>query len=124
VEVYSMRPTLKLAALLAAAALAALPVRLSAADFPFRLSPLTEGAIGASALGLYGSSIYFDSIKKAPDASAVNAGNIPFFDLLYETSHSAGMGTAADGLMIATALVPGALLPGRSGKELLTGAAM
>ncbi len=114
-----MRNTAVSAAILALA-LAFAPARLRADSLPFSLSALTDGAIGAAGLGLYGSSLYFDSIKGAPDASAVDAAKIPFFDKLYTTSHSAWMGTAADGLTIAAALVPAALIPGREGRDLLT----
>jgi membrane-associated phospholipid phosphatase len=92
--------------------------------FPYRLSVLGDCAIGATGLGLYGASLYFESIKAAPDQSDLDAGAIPFFDRLYTTAHSASLGTAADALTIATALVPAALIPGRDGEELFTLGAM
>lgn len=111
-----MRATSTLAAVLALAALAAAPARLSAdvsgGAFPYELSPLKDAALGASVLGLYGSSLYFNSVKAKPDSAAPDASAIPFFDGLYTTRHSSWMGGAADGLMIATALVPAAVLPG------------
>jgi membrane-associated phospholipid phosphatase len=96
------------------------PARAQSVSFPYRLTPLTDGLVGATGLGLYGSSFYFQTIKPKPDRAAVDPASIPFFDRLYVSSHSAPLGTAADVLMIGAALVPAALAPGRSGNELAT----
>jgi membrane-associated phospholipid phosphatase len=127
-----MRATPSFAAIIAIAVITLAPMHIFAdssepvapapgeSDFPFSLSPIKEAAIGAVGLGLYGSSFYLQSIKPSPDQSALDPAAIPFFDRLYTTSHSAWMGTAADVLTVATALVPAALIPGLSGNELLT----
>jgi membrane-associated phospholipid phosphatase len=127
-----MRVIPPFAAIIAIVVIAAVPVQIFAdstepvapaigeSAFPFRLSPIKEAAIGAAGLGLYGSSFYLQSIKPGPDPSALDSAAIPFFDRLYTTSHSAWMGTAADVLMVTTAVVPAALIPGLGGNELLT----
>ena len=88
--------------------------------FPYSLSPVGDAAIGAVGLGLFGSSLHFDSVKAAPVMSAVDSSAIPFFDRMYTTSHSAWMGTTADVLMVTTALIPAALIPGSDSTDLLT----
>jgi membrane-associated phospholipid phosphatase len=127
-----MRATPSFAAIIAIAVIFVAPMQIFAdstepvapapgeSAFPFRLSPVKEAAIGAVGLGLYGSSFYLQSIKPNPNQSALDPAAIPFFDRLYTTSHSAWMGTAADVLTVATALVPAALIPGLGGSELLT----
>jgi membrane-associated phospholipid phosphatase len=108
-------------------ALAAAPIHLaadSATDFPFRLEPLKELAIGGAGLALYGSSFYFESIKAKPDPSAVNAAAIPFFDRLYTTTTSAWMETGATVLLVAAAAIPAAILPGLDSGEIFTVGAM
>lgn len=121
-----MRPAQGLAVLLALAALFAkpLPALADSGDFPYKLSPVTDGAIAVAALGLYGSSFYFQALKPNPDMAKVDSASIPFFDRLYTSSQSAALGTAADVLMVGAALVPAALVPGRRGSELLTLGAM
>jgi membrane-associated phospholipid phosphatase len=124
-----MRITSRLAALFVLVALGAAPGPAAAdtgspGSFPYGLAPLTDAALGAAGLGLYGSSLYFQSIKAKPDQSALDAAAIPAFDRLYTSSQSAWMGTAADALMVGTALVPAALIPGREGRQLLTLGAM
>ena len=117
-----MRSTTAFTIILAVTVSIAMPkgVMAEQSAFPYSLSPVRDAAIGALGLGLYGSSLYFDSVKAAPDMSAVDSSAIPFFDRLYTTSHTAGMGTAADVLMVTTALGPATLIPGSDGRALLT----
>jgi membrane-associated phospholipid phosphatase len=119
-----MRPTQALALVLAGFLIVFAPMRLSAdsagRSFPFELSILKDAAIGGTGLGLFGASLYFDSIKPSPNQADLDASAIPFFDRLYSNSRSEWMGTTADALMIATALVPAVVVPALDGGEYLT----
>ncbi len=92
--------------------------------FPYRLGAVREATMGATALGLYGSSFYFNSLKRSANAADLRDSSIPFFDRLYTSSHSSPMGTAADVLMVSAALAPelaaAAFAPGLDGGKFLT----
>jgi membrane-associated phospholipid phosphatase len=88
--------------------------------FPYALDPVKDSALIAGDLGLIGAGIYLDGVKPSDGAAAPDKSKIPFFDALYTTSHNAGLGTAADVLVIAFAAAPAVTLPGLSGREMLT----
>jgi membrane-associated phospholipid phosphatase len=115
-----MRKHVPFAAALALAALSASPLRAQgAASFPYALDPFKDGAWIAADLGLYGASLYLDGRKPALTAADLDSSKIPFFDRAYTTSHSAALGTAADGLVFAIAALPASALPGLGGKSVV-----
>jgi membrane-associated phospholipid phosphatase len=87
--------------------------------FPFALDFLGDSSLVASGLALYGSSVYFQSIKPAPQAAAIDSSNIPVFDRLYPATPSASLSSSGDYLSIGLAALPLALAYGRSGGEIL-----
>jgi undecaprenyl-diphosphatase len=89
-------------------------------EFPFALDPLRDGALVGGGLVLYGSSLYLQSIKPAPNPSDINPVNIPFFDRAYPSNPSTTLTTLGDDISIALAALPLVLLPGRTGGEILT----
>jgi membrane-associated phospholipid phosphatase len=94
--------------------------RAQESSFSYALSPWREAAFGGTAIALYGSSLYFLSIKPKPDQSALDPAAVPFFDRLYSSSYSSTLDNAATIALAGVALVPAALIPGRGGNELLT----
>lgn len=64
--------------------------------FPYTLGWGMDGALVAADLGLFGSSVYFQSIKSAPNSRDVDSSTIPFFDLLYTSDHSLTQATVSD----------------------------
>lgn len=88
--------------------------------FPYALDPVKDGAWILGDLGLYGTSLYLDSIKPYGNAGALDSSKIPWFDGLYTTGHSAALGTVADVLVIAFAAAPAVDLPGLDARNMLT----
>ncbi len=65
-------------------------------SFPYTLDWGMDGALAAADLGLFGSSVYLQSVKSAPNPRDVDSSKIPFFDLLYTSDHSLTQATASD----------------------------
>ena len=87
---------------------------------PFALDPIGDSVLFGGGVALYGGSLYFQSIKPAPNPAAVDAASIPFFDRAYPANPSSTVSTVGDGLSIALAILPLGLLPGRSVGDILT----
>ncbi len=93
---------------------------LGANTMPFALDPLGDGLLAGGGLAVYGGSLYLQSIKPAPNASAVDPASIPFFDKAYPANPSSTLTSVGDYTSIAMAALPLILLPGRSGSDILT----
>jgi len=88
--------------------------------FPYALDPVKDGAWIVGDLGLYGASLYLDSIRPAADSAGLDSAKIPWFDSLYTTSHSTALNTTTDVLVIALAALPVVTVPGLSFKRMAT----
>jgi membrane-associated phospholipid phosphatase len=107
-----------LATALAAASLSGLGAQgWKATAFSYALDPIKDSAWVAGDLALVGASLYLDSIKSA-DPSTLDASSLSAIDL-HTTTHSEGLNSLADGLVIGAALVPAVVLPGMGTNEML-----
>ena len=106
---------------LAFASLALLwPRDAAAADyFPFGLDPAVDSSLAVGGLALYGSGLYFQSIKPAPRVTDLDPSDVPIFDRLYPVTPSPALTTGGDWLSIGMAALPLALAYGRNGREML-----
>ena len=100
------------------------PQASASTDFPFALDLPGDASLMGGALALYGSSLYFQTIKPAPNAGAIDSANIPFLDRAYPATPSSSLYSAGDDLSIALAALPLALAIGRSSGEMLDLGAM
>jgi len=90
-------------------------------EYPYALKPAEEMAWIGGELALYGASLYLDRTKDSGDPSSLEASEVPVFDRLYTTSHSAALGAAADCLVVGlAAAAPAAALPGMDRSQALS----
>ena len=91
---------------------------------PFVLNTLTEASLLASSAGLYGSSLWLQTIKPTPSPVTPDASKIPFFDRAYVDKQDSTQGLVSDALLVATFATPAVSVPGRSFDALVVGGTM